>query len=452
VRVVDAGGSIGDEASITHLAGLGIYPRRWYKARRRIDVFVKPRARIVPFLTICLAASSTIVSPAWGAVTSSVIDGVLTITGDEQEDQIRVSCGADATVLINEADPDTGPAPCAEVTSMVVTSGGRADHIDLQRVRLTAFPALSSVTIDAGRENDTVWGSDAPDVIAAGVGNDRIFADPTLEDAIEGGEGSDRLFTSIDSDVTIMGDAFTTPTGTFTFAAIEIVTLSGGRSPQTIDGRPFSGDLFIYGGGGDDRILGGSGKNHLRGDRGNDHIVGGPDDDYLDGSDGRDVLIGMGGDDFLVAFSDNDRLRGGRGHDAFCCVFGSDNALFSGGPGIDSVRAFLDFGTAVLSDSFVTSQGDTARLRSIEEAFIDAPDAGGGIVIDASRFSGSTHLEGGTFGGADLLIGGSGRDKLFGLDDDDALHGGGGRDVLDGGPGTDACDGGPGADRITHCE
>ena len=127
-------------------------------------------------------------------------------------------------------------------------------------------------------------------------------------------------------------------------------------------------------------------------------------------------------------------------------------AMFSGGSGTDSVRAFLDFGTAVISDSFITSQGDTARLRSIEEADVSAPDSGSGLVIDASHFSGSTRLSGGTYGGADVLIGGSGHDELFGLDSDDELDGGRGRDTLDGGTGNDTCEGGPGADRITHCE
>ena len=413
-----------------------------------------PRAHIVLRFTICLAASSTVAPPAWGTVTSSVIDGVLTITGDDEDNEVHVRCGGDATVLINGSDPDTGPAACADLTSIVVTGGDRADYIDLRRVHRTTFPAVSSVTTEAGDEDDTVWGSDTPDSIHAGDGRDQIFGDPTLDDVIDGGKGTDLLVTSIDSNVTITSDGLTTEAGTFTFTAIENLYLNGGRAPQTFDGRGFSGRLSVSARGGDDRILGGSGNNLLSGDQGMDRIVGGPDDDsYLDGGSGKDIVIGKAGDDHLISgFAKHDRLRGGRGNDAFCCVFGSDKALFSGGPGVDSVRAFVDFGTAVVSDSFVTSQGDTARLRSVEEAFVDAPDAGGGIVIDASRFSGNAHLWGGSFGGADVLIGGSGRDELFGLDGNDELDGGPGRDELDGGPGTDECDGGQGDDRVTHCE
>jgi Ca2+-binding RTX toxin-like protein len=126
--------------------------------------------------------------------------------------------------------------------------------------------------------------------------------------------------------------------------------------------------------------------------------------------------------------------------------------VFSGGSETDSVTAFVDFGTAMVADSYVTSQGDRARLRSIEEASVAAPTPACEIVIDASRFSGRGHLEGGAFGGDDILIGGSGPDALFGLDGNDELSGGPGRDALDGGSGTDACDGGSGADSTIRCE
>ena len=417
-----------------------------------IGDFIHRTGRIGVPLMLFVAWSATFVTPAWGVVTPSVRDGVLTITGDEDHDEIVVHC-PDENVFVTAEMPGTGPAPCADLTSIVVTSGGGDDRIDLRPVGLGKFAALASVTIDAGDGNDDVFGSAAPDAIDGGGARDEIFADPALQDVIEGGDGPDLLVTSFDSDVLITEDAFTTPLGTFTFATVEMVEVSGGRSPQVMDGRNFSGRLALLGAGGDDRILGGLGRNFLIGERGEDRIVGGPGDDYLDGGYGRNAVIGKTGDDLLIStLGTNDRLDGGPGGDEFCCVFRSDGALFSGGPGTDAVRAIVDFGTAMVSDSFVKSQGHTARIRSVEEAFVDAPEASSGVVIDASRFSGRTHLEGGRFGGNDVLIGGSGPDELFGLDGDDELDGGGGRDTLDGGPGADICDGGPGRDGITHCE
>jgi Ca2+-binding RTX toxin-like protein len=92
---------------------------------------------------------------------------------------------------------------------------------------------------------------------------------------------------------------------------------------------------------------------------------------------------------------------------------------------------------------------ETARLRSVETAFVSGvagPVAIQGVIIDASRFTGSTTLSGSSL--PDVLIGGPRRDRLFGLRGDDELRGGSGSDALDGGPAADACDGGPGADRI----
>jgi Ca2+-binding RTX toxin-like protein len=413
---------------------------------------VRLKARIILLLLACTAASFTTVPPAWGDVTSSVINDVLTITGDEYDSDITVTC-ADAKLLVNYADPDTGPALCADLTSIVVTDDAGNDEVDLQGVRPGAFPAVTSVTVDAGSGSDDVFGSDMPDAINGGDGGDEIYADPLLGDTIDGGGGADRLGTSLESDVTISEDSVSTPMGTFTFPGIEKLAILGGREAQTIDGRAFNGTLGVSGKGGDDLIQGGSGRNFLAGDSGTDHIVGGPEDDFLDGGEGGgNVVIGRAGDDHFTGFAGSGRMRGGPGDDSFCCVFGSNHAVFSGGPGTDSVRAFVDFGTAVLADSYVMSQGDRARLRSIEEAFVTAPDAGSGIVIDASRFSGRTSLHGGSFGGDDVLIGGSGPDALFGRDGDDELSGGPGRDALDGGRGTDACDGGSGADSTNRCE
>jgi Ca2+-binding RTX toxin-like protein len=413
---------------------------------------VKPTLRIVPWLTTCVIGSLAIVAPAWGVVTSTVAGGALTIIGDEDDDDIRVRCGVDKNVLVNDEAPGTGPAPCADLTSIAVTSNAGDDDIDLHRVVLPDFSALSAVSIDAGTDNDSIRGSGIPDAITAGDGRDDIRSDPVLGDNVDGGDETDQLITRIESDVTITPDALTTAAGTFAFAGIEYIFMIGGENPQTIDGRAFPGPMYVDGRGGNDRILGGSGTNSLGGSRGDDRIVGGPAGDALYAGKGKDVVIGKGGGDTLEVASGDDHVRGGPGNDRFCCVYQSDAGLLDGARGVDSVSGWIDAGTALLSDSRVTIQGYRARLRSIEAASITAPDAGSGVVIDASRFSGRTSLQGGAVGGDDILIGGTGPDALFGLDGNDELRGGGGRDALDGGPGADSCDGGPGDDRITHCE
>jgi Ca2+-binding RTX toxin-like protein len=55
-------------------------------------------------------------------------------------------------------------------------------------------------------------------------------------------------------------------------------------------------------------------------------------------------------------------------------------------------------------------------------------------------------------GGKDSVSGGSGSDRLRGGAGNDSLSGDAGADALNGGPGHDRCDGGPGADTADACE
>jgi len=66
--------------------------------------------------------------------------------------------------------------------------------------------------------------------------------------------------------------------------------------------------VWLYGGGGDDRLSGGSG---------NDVLLGGDGNDTLQGGSGRDLLIGGNGGDRLLGDSDDDILIAGTtDHDA----------------------------------------------------------------------------------------------------------------------------------------
>src|SRR5688500_3481033 len=71
----------------------------------------------------------------------------------------------------------------------------------------------------------------------------------------------------------------------------------------------------IYGGVGDDTLVGGGRRDLLDGGAGDDVLSAGAADDRLFGDDGLDELLGRGGRDFLDGGEHADRLSGGGGSD-----------------------------------------------------------------------------------------------------------------------------------------
>ncbi len=125
---------------------------------------------------------------------------------------------------------------------------------------------------------------------------------------IWGGSGNDRILGSQGYDKIHADDGN------------DIVYGRGGN--DTIDGD--LGDDFIDGGNGNDHLRGGdrndtlrggNGNDRLEGGNGNDHLYGGNDNDTLDGGIGTNYLAGEAGNDTLYSRSLHDTLDGGTGHD-----------------------------------------------------------------------------------------------------------------------------------------
>lgn len=133
--------------------------------------------------------------------------------------------------------------------------------------------------------------------------------------------------------------------------------ITGSSASDTIYGQ--EGHDTIYGGGGHDGLYGGTGDDLLVGDDKPENLddvtvegikglveddgldafiksVEGTDadgDDRLFGGTGDDVLLGMGGDDFLDGGTGEDAIFGGAGNDII--VYDKADYLVSGGSGID---------------------------------------------------------------------------------------------------------------------
>ena len=123
--------------------------------------------------------------------------------------------------------------------------------------------------------------------------------------------------------------------------------------PTGLDPRliMWGADDTLFGGMGDDLLIGFDGQDTLYGNAGDDLLDGGGDDDMLYGQTGADILLGdlsLGtgvdgedtlrggpGDDTLIGFGENDDIAGQKGNDY--AEGGDDNDDISGGFGNDEL-------------------------------------------------------------------------------------------------------------------
>ena len=126
-------------------------------------------------------------------LTVTLVDGVLTVAGTEESDQLVVGRN-DTQIVVNDNGTSSTWNP-AEVTSIVVNGLGGDDQI---AVRAGVF---KPITIDAGAGNDAVHGGTGRERIIGGAGDDLLAGggggDEMLggddDDRIVGGPGQDRM-------------------------------------------------------------------------------------------------------------------------------------------------------------------------------------------------------------------------------------------------------------------
>ena len=190
-----------------------------------------------------------------------------------------------------------------------------------------------------------------------------------------------------------------------------------------------SGELRISGHGGNDKIhvdlpdsyahwlitvYGGAGDDVIVGSLAAERIIAGDGNDYLNGNGGRDTIYAEAGDDSVRGGGSSDLLDGGEGADTVRGDAGNDR--MNGGGGIDRLRGSL---------------GDDSIAGGASKDFI-----GGEIGNDSlSGDGGNDVLSGGE--GSDTLVGGAGTDHCSGDAGDDNMGGGSGVDSLFGGAGRD---------------
>ncbi len=301
--------------------------------------------------------------------------------------------------------------PIASVTGGLEASLGLQD--DLFDATLADIP----VTLDGGDGNDSLSGGTANDSLTGGTANDQLSGgngDDTLTGGLgqntllAGNGGSDLLFEIFNADLTLTSSQLTVVNGDGTvidsLSGFEKALILGGGSANRLDAALSGIPVTLFGGGGNDVLIGGNQADSLDGQGGNDTLTG---------SAGADIVLGGAGNDFLKEVFDQNLTL-------------TNTALLAAGNGQVSV---------------------TDKLTAIELA-----DLGGGISrnrIDLSGFAASLGATVNGNGQSDTIIGSPGSDMIITLTGADVINGLGGADVVFSGSGNDTISGGDGFDNIS---
>lgn len=338
----------------------------------------------------------------------------------------------------------------------------------------TILGTISLTGIEAIGFNTTVTATNLNFVY--GSGNDTItFADDGSTNSLTG-------FSSLSSPAVTfpVGAGVTVNTGdgdnNVTFNSVEsavgpAITVQGGSGVDQLKAPAISRAVALFGGDGNDTLIGGSGADSLDGEGDNDLLTGGLGGDQIEGGSGDNTLYesadvnltlgaatmtglgsdtigniqfailiggnspnainasgftgqvtlnGAGGNDTLTGSDQNDQLTGDLGNDQINGGGGDDTLIESGNVNFTLGAATL---TGLGSDT----------IGGIEFAILTGGAANN--TIDATNFAGDVTLFGG--GGNDLLKGGAGNDSISGEAGNDTLTGAGGANDLNGGDGTD---------------
>lgn len=293
--------------------------------------------------------------PQTPVVTST--GGNINVDGTSGRDFIIVSPLSSTQALVRTQNPDTGYAASvayALTGTISISTGAGNDRIDLTSLPNDSF-------LDAGADDDDVFG---------GVGNDTII----------GGAGADKVNANHGNNV-VWGDVV----GEQDLAAggDDILSSLGGND-------------VMYGGGGNDQLFPGAGNDFVNAGQGDDLVGASDGDDRVFGGQGNDVLSGDSGNDIVSGNSGNDRIIGSSGNDLLIGGFGTDDV--TGGGSSDLLVA------GELMNGFASLTGDANDLALI--ALLGNWNASHPAGLLSSLVAGDD-------GANDSLLGGEGDDDFY---------------------------------------
>jgi Ca2+-binding RTX toxin-like protein len=391
-----------------------------------------------------------------------------TLTGDGQDNKLVGGPGNDTLdgkggqpdELYGEAGNDTldgGPAGSiidlldGGADTDMVSYASRTNGVTIM-LGVTSGQEDKIVNVEnavGGAGDDTIQGTDGPNVIFGAGGNDGLEGKDG-DDTLNGGDGNDTIWGKGGKDTIAAGDGADTimggdgPDWISAWTGVDTVTYEDHSAGVTVtldgtanDGAAGEADNVLPGA---ENLVGGSGGDTLTGDGGPNTIVGGKGVDTLNGLAGADQLDGGPGKDVLNGGDNGDTLAGGTDDDQLYGDAGVDT--LRGGPGNDQLHGGTEGDFADYSQSSAAVKVDLAAKTGSGEGtdkFDSIENAYGSSATDTlTGDAGPNTISG--FGGNDTIVGGGGADHMFGADGNDSLRGDGGDDELNGGPGSDTVD------------
>jgi Ca2+-binding RTX toxin-like protein len=365
------------------------------------------------------------------AVTASFIGGVLTVFGDNLDNQITVSRNAAGNLLVNGgAVAVSGGTPTVANTTQIQVFGlGGNDGIALNE----ANGALPRSTLFGGTGNDTLTGGSGADMLFGQSGNDTLLGKGGADflfggsenDTLTGGDADDQVFGESGNDRMVWnpGDDTDLNEGG---AGMDTIEVNGGNGTESftttangtrvrfdrLDPAPFSIDigtsenLALNANGGDDSfsamgnlaalikitVDGGSGNDTLLGSNGADIILGGEGNDFIDGQQGNDtVFMGAGNDVF--------QWDPGDGSDVVEGQADNDTMIFNGSAADEIFQVSANGGRVLFTRNIANIVMDLNDVETLELRALSGADTVTVNNLQGTDLTEANILLSGTIGG-----------------------------------------------------
>jgi Ca2+-binding RTX toxin-like protein len=338
----------------------------------------------------------------------SASTGVLTVTGDAQNNTLTVGRDAAGHINVNGgAVAIKGGTPTVANVSLIQVFGlGGNDTLQLDETngalpKANLFGGDGNDVLIGGSGNDQLFGQAGNDTLLGKGGDDLLFGGAG-NDVLTGGAGSDQVFGQAGDDKLIWnpGDGTDLNEGG---DGTDTVVVNGGNGDEvftvTANGTrvrldrtspaPFSLDigttesLVVNGNGGNDTISAGNGLAGLIGLT-------------FDGGAGNDTLIGGDGNDLLIGGDGNDVINGGRGNDTAFMGAGDDTFIWNPGDGSDTVEGQAGFDTLQFNGANI---GENVNLSANGSRLRFTRDVGN-VTMDVN---GTEQVNFAALGGADTV-------------------------------------------------